>query len=92
VGNDARGFRYFNTAKQARDYDREGRYVKHWLPELAALPSRLVHEPWTASEAELARAGIALGRDYPHPVVDFWDPIRANEADDERAASGARSA
>ena len=39
VGNDARGFRYFNIAKQSKDYDPEGKYVKHWLPELAQVPS-----------------------------------------------------
>ncbi|MEX1346070.1 MAG: DASH family cryptochrome [Candidatus Limnocylindrales bacterium] len=80
VGNDARGFRYFDTAKQARDYDRDGRYVKHWLPELAGLPSSRVHEPWKASTAELSRAGIELGRTYPRPIVDFWDSIRRQEA------------
>ncbi|PSB23436.1 DASH family cryptochrome [Stenomitos frigidus] len=47
VGNDARGFRFFNTLKQSKDYDPEGAYVKHWLPYLRALPASKVHEPWT---------------------------------------------
>ncbi len=34
VGNDARGFRYFNIPKQSKDYDPNGDYVKHWLPAL----------------------------------------------------------
>ena len=89
VGNDARGFRYFNITKQARDYDREGRYVKHWLPELAGLPASRIHEPWKASPAELSRAGLELGRDYPRPIVDFWDSIRQQEAAYEAAVGRA---
>lgn len=85
VGNDARGFRYFDITKQARDYDREGRYVKHWLPELTGLPISRIHEPWKASAAELARAGIELGRDYPRPIVDLRDSIRRGEAAYEAA-------
>lgn len=91
VGNDARGFRYFNVSKQARDYDREGRYVKHWLPELAGLPASRIHEPWKATAAELSRAGIELGRDYPHPIVDFWGSVRRQEAAYEAAVGRALS-
>ena len=86
VGNDARGFRYFNITKQARDYDRSGEYVKHWLPELARLPSSRIHEPWKATSAELERAGVTLDRDYPRPMVDFWESIQRNEAAYQRAA------
>jgi deoxyribodipyrimidine photo-lyase len=34
VGNDARGFRFFNITKQSKDYDPQGDYAKHWLPRL----------------------------------------------------------
>jgi deoxyribodipyrimidine photo-lyase len=85
VGNDARGFRYFNTTKQARDYDRNGAYVKHWLPELARLPAGRIHEPWKAPSAELERAGVTLDRDYPRPMVDFWDSIQRSEQAYQRA-------
>ena len=89
VGNDARGFRYFNLAKQARDYDPEGRYVKHWLPELARVPAGKVHEPWRLGEDALRRAGVRLGVDYPLPVVDFGASLRESEAGYE-AATGTR--
>lgn len=45
VGNDARGFRFFNIIKQSKDYDPEGKYLRHWLPELASLPAKKIHEP-----------------------------------------------
>ena len=80
VGNDARGFRYFNIPKQAKDYDPKGNYVKHWLPELAAVPAAKVHSPWTLQSAEQQRFGVRIGVDYPNPVVDLAQSVRANEA------------
>jgi deoxyribodipyrimidine photo-lyase len=80
VGNDARGFRFFNILKQSQDYDREGNYVKHWLPELAHLPPKKVHEPGKLLPVEQERFGVRLGVDYPHPVVDLFQSAKANEA------------
>jgi deoxyribodipyrimidine photo-lyase len=79
VGNDARGFRYFNITKQTKDYDPQGNYIKHWLPELATLPGDKVREPWKLSQEEQKRYGVRIGVDYPRPVVDFFKSIKANE-------------
>jgi len=79
VGNDARGFRYFNIQKQSNTYDPQGHYVKHWLPELNALPSAKIHQPWTLIPAEQKQFGVRLGVDYPHPVVDLIQSVKANE-------------
>ncbi|MFQ4140208.1 DASH family cryptochrome [Nodosilinea sp. PGN35] len=79
VGNDARGFRYFNIPKQAKDYDPEGRYVKHWLPELSDVPAAKVHQPWTLQPVEQKRFGVTVGVDYPRPVVNLSKSVQANE-------------
>ncbi|ELR99073.1 DASH family cryptochrome [Gloeocapsa sp. PCC 73106] len=79
VGNDARGFRYFNIPKQSRDYDPQGKYLKHWLPELKSLPGDKIHEPWRLSSQEQQNFGVRLGVDYHRPVVDFFKSIQANE-------------
>ncbi|HEY9888130.1 MAG TPA: DASH family cryptochrome [Candidatus Obscuribacterales bacterium] len=79
VGNDARGFRYFNIPKQSQDYDPNGDYVKHWLPELQALPPKKVHCPWLLQPVEQTRFNVRLGVDYPHPVVDLAQSVKANE-------------
>lgn len=62
-------FRIFNPVSQSEKFDPEGRFIKRYLPELDALPSRLLHAPWTAGPAALAACGVVLGRDYPQPVV-----------------------
>jgi deoxyribodipyrimidine photo-lyase len=79
VGNDARGFRFFNITKQAKDYDPQGEYVKHWLPELANLSAAKVHEPWKLLPVEQERFGVRLGVDYPNPIVDLFKSAEANE-------------
>lgn len=80
VGNDARGFRYFNIPKQAKDYDPEGRYVKHWIPALAPLPATKVHLPGQLSRQEQQQFHLQLGVDYPQPIVDLQRSVQATEA------------
>jgi len=63
-------FRIFAPVTQGERFDAAGDYVRHWVPELAGLPDKYIHAPWTAPEGELAMAGVALGGNYPHPVVD----------------------
>ena len=78
VGNDARGFRFFNTIKQAEDYDPDGEYVKTWCPELRGLPKRFVQQPWRMSDSEQSDFAVRLGVDYPHPVVDLFKSAEHN--------------
>ncbi len=79
VGNDARGFRFFNIIKQSQDYDRDGKYVKHWLPELSRVPAAKVHEPWQLLPVEQERFGVRIGVDYPQPIVDLFKSAKTNE-------------
>ncbi|MGL5081447.1 MAG: DASH family cryptochrome [Microcoleaceae cyanobacterium] len=79
VGNDARGFRYFNILKQAQDYDPNGEYVKHWLPELSELPATKIHTPWKLLPVEQKRFNLRLGVDYPNPIVDLEKSVKANQ-------------
>ncbi len=63
-------FRIFNPVSQGEKFDPDGDYVRKWIPELAKLPRRVIHAPWTADRATLAQAGVTLGLDYPKPIVD----------------------
>jgi deoxyribodipyrimidine photo-lyase len=63
-------FRIFNPSLQGTKFDPDGRYVRRWIPELAKLPDKFIHAPWSAPPIALADAGIALGKTYPCPIVD----------------------
>ena len=64
-------FRIFNPVRQSEKFDPDGEYLVRYCPELAALPKKLRHQPWLASPADLAAAGIELGVDYPEPMLDL---------------------
>ena len=63
-------FRVFNPITQGQKFDSDGAYVRRWCPELANLPDKVLHEPWSADEATLRKAGVKLGTDYPRPLVE----------------------
>ena len=63
-------FRIFNPVSQSEKFDLEGKFIRRYLPQLAALPNALIHAPWLARPVDLAAAGIELGKHYPLPVVD----------------------
>jgi deoxyribodipyrimidine photo-lyase len=64
-------FRVFNPATQARRFDPTGRYLRRWLPELAALPDDALAAPWEHPDVR------RLAPDYPAPIVDL---ARSREA------------
>lgn len=63
-------FRIFNPVTQGKRFDAAGDYVRRWVPELAGLPDKYLHCPWTMRPAERAACGVHLGEHYPHPMVD----------------------
>jgi deoxyribodipyrimidine photo-lyase len=83
-------FRIFNPVTQSKQYDPQGRFIKRYVPELAAVPAKLVHAPWLAAPEQLAEVGFVLGRDYPLPIVDHAK-ARALTLARYRAAATAKS-
>jgi deoxyribodipyrimidine photo-lyase len=62
-------FRIFNPVSQSEKFDADGAFIHRYLPALAKLPTPAIHSPWLAQPLELAAAGVALGKDYPLPIV-----------------------
>ena len=62
-------FRIFNPVSQSQKFDAEGNFIRRYLPQLARLPSKVIHAPWTAQPLELQMAGVTLGQNYPAPIV-----------------------
>jgi deoxyribodipyrimidine photo-lyase len=74
-------FRIFSPTLQGKKHDPEGIHARRWLPELARVPDRYIHEPWKMPSDVQRAAGCIIGRDYPAPIVDHaWARERALEA------------
>ncbi len=65
IGNDPRESRYFNMITQAKRYDPDGSFVKHWIPALADVPADKVHQPYLLSVEDQETYNCVLQKDYP---------------------------
>lgn len=63
-------FRIFNPITQSERFDAEGKFIRRYLPQLAGLSDRDIHAPWETPALELSAAGVRLGDNYPHRVVE----------------------
>lgn len=70
-------FRIFNPVAQGEKFDKQGRYVRQWVPELSELPDKFLHKPWEAPKEVLEAAGVELGDNYPAPLVDHREARQA---------------
>lgn len=57
-------FRIFNPILQGEKFDPDGVYVKKWIPELARMEKKYIHQPWTAPHPPTG---------YPSPIVDHGE-------------------
>ncbi len=65
----AQPFRIFNPILQSQKFDPEGKFIRKYVPELAALSSTDIHAPWDLTPMMRQAAGLVLGKDYPLPIV-----------------------
>jgi deoxyribodipyrimidine photo-lyase len=68
--------RIYNPIKQSRDQDPDGRFIRRWLPELAAVEDAWIHAPWRMPLGAQRASGCLIGRDYPAPLVDHEQAAR----------------
>jgi deoxyribodipyrimidine photolyase len=64
-----RGPRILNPVKQGHDLDPSEAYVRHWLPELEAVPAGFAHEPW-----------LWFKNPLPAPLIDHKAAFREARA------------
>ena len=58
--------RIYSPVKQGYDQDPTGDFTRAWVPALAGLEGKAVHEPWKAGRAA----------NYPPPIVDHAEAVR----------------
>ncbi|MDZ7681221.1 MAG: FAD-binding domain-containing protein [Fodinibius sp.] len=69
--------------KQAKKYDADGEYVRHWLPELQEVPAEFIHEPHTMALEQQKLANAEIGQDYAEPMIDLeasYKEIRSRDS------------
>ncbi|KAH8679741.1 putative Deoxyribodipyrimidine photo-lyase [Tricladium varicosporioides] len=58
-------FRIFNPLLQSEKFDKEGEYIRKWIPELKEIEGNAIHQPYERGKAkEVRKAG------YPERIVD----------------------
>lgn len=56
-------FRIFNPISQSQKFDENGDYIRRWVPELAHLDAKSIHEPYAK--------GATKDLNYPQPMVEL---------------------
>jgi len=62
-------FRIFNPTLQSEKFDKDGSFIKKYLPQLESLSPKQIHEPWIHFEKNQDTFPIKLGEDYPFPII-----------------------
>ena len=79
----AQFYRCYSPIAFPKKWDKEGKFVKRWIPELAKVPGKYIYEPWKTPIQDLKKAGVTLKKNaeldekdgnlktYPKPMFDF---------------------
>ena len=59
-------FRVLSPMRQGERFDKDGGYVRQWVPEICGLPDKWLHTPWKAPD-DVHTAASQL---YPSPIID----------------------
>ena len=62
-------FRIFNPILQGEKFDKEGVYVRKWVPELKKISNKFIHKPWEIKDDRI----LKIGKEYPLPIVNHED-------------------
>lgn len=74
-------YRCYSPVAFGQKWDKNGDFVRKWVPELKDLDAKYIYEPWKASQAALDQAGVRIEGDglsnaeekrvYPVAMLDF---------------------
>ncbi|KAI1082228.1 Cryptochrome/photolyase FAD-binding domain-containing protein [Whalleya microplaca] len=73
-------YRCYSPVAFGQKWDKKGKLIRKWVPELKDLDDKFIYEPWKATKAAIDKAGVKLEGDglgekpegvYPSPMFDF---------------------
>ena len=68
--------RIYNPTKNAKEHDKEGVFIKKWIPELKKIPTPLLFEPWKMSLIDQETYECKIGKDYPKPIINISETYK----------------
>lgn len=78
-------FRCYSPVSYAGKWDKNGEFVRKWVPELKNVNAKYIYEPWKMSILDQKKAGVRIAGDgfesskidglpvYPKPMLDWND-------------------
>ncbi|XP_056881411.1 cryptochrome circadian regulator 5 [Takifugu flavidus] len=84
-------FRVYSPVAFGKKTDKNGDYIKKFLPHLKKFPAEYIFEPWKAPQSVQQAAGCIVGKDYPHPIVQH-EVVSKKNIQRMKAAYAKRSA
>lgn len=75
----AQFYRCYSPVAFPQRWDKDGNFVRRYVPELAALDKKYIYEPWKAPIQDQRKAGVRISGNgeeeeegvYPKPMFDF---------------------
>ncbi|MBL3284559.1 Deoxyribodipyrimidine photo-lyase [Rickettsiales endosymbiont of Paramecium tredecaurelia] len=64
-------FRIFNPTLQSQKFDRNGEYIRKWVPELRDVDSALIHQPYKTPARGSSYEIRDDSKPYAMPIVDY---------------------
>ncbi|XP_028666189.2 cryptochrome circadian regulator 5 [Erpetoichthys calabaricus] len=84
-------YRIYSPIAFGKKTDKNGDYIRKYIPILRKFPVDYIYEPWKAPRSIQERAGCIIGKDYPKPIVDH-DTVSKKNIQKMKAAYTRRSA
>lgn len=71
-------FRCYSPVVFGKKTDKNGDYIRKYLPILNKYPAKYIYEPWLASKKEQESFGCIVGIDYPNRIVIHEEVSKEN--------------
>ncbi|KAJ2946899.1 hypothetical protein O0L34_g16237 [Tuta absoluta] len=63
-------FRVYSPIAFGKKTDKDGLFIRKYVPELKKYPTEFIYEPWKAPKSVQRTAGCVVGEGYPERIVD----------------------